>query len=408
VARQIAEVNDFPSAIIYWRTHPLPPVKTISSPVSFVMMLVMNARLLRRFSQAYNRTVTRPRLALLVFVVTLTVLGTSWLRWRWQTKAPPAHSSLATTYDPVVASSDNDLAPTRVYAHNLLLRKGAEFRIYIRWIRGQMLRTHQKVNPSFDDPESFTLQIQKGIIRANIGDISNYLNAISTPDAPLHNISIQPEGDHLKLHGTVHKILPLPIELVGALSPTSDGRVKFHVTKLNVLKLPLKGILSGFHVELSDLVRANMPGVQIASNDIIFDTLKLLPPPHIHGQITAVLVSTPDIEVIYGNAPNDDSELAKWHNFLRLSGGTLDFGKLTMRHVDLTMIDASQDPWFDLDLVNYQAQLVNGYTRMTAQAGLEIFMPDLDERAPQKAGQSITLEWLKDRNRSLPADVPSK
>jgi hypothetical protein len=41
----------------------------------------------------------------------------------------------------------------------------------------------------------------------------------------------------------------------------------------------------------------------------------------------------------------------------------LDFGKLTMRHVDLTMIDASQDPWFDLDLVNYQAQLVNGYTR---------------------------------------------
>jgi hypothetical protein len=93
---------------------------------------------------------------------------------------------------------------------------------------------------------------------------------------------------------------------------------------------------------------------------------------------------------------------------LRLSGGTLDFGKLTMHHVDLTMIDASQDPWFDLDLVNYQAQLVNGYTRMTAQAGLEIFMPDLDEQTPKKAGQSITLEWLKDRNRSLPLDVPVK
>jgi hypothetical protein len=38
--------------------------------------------------------------------------------------------------------------------------------------------------------------------------------------------------------------------------------------------------------------------------------------------------------------------------------------------------------------VNYQAQLVNGYTRMTAQAGLEIFMPDLDEQTPKKAGQS--------------------
>jgi hypothetical protein len=79
-----------------------------------------------------------------------------------------------------------------------------------------------------------------------------------------------------------------------------------------------------------------------------------------------------------------------------------------MNHADLTMIDASNDTWFDLDLVNYQAQLVNGYSRMTPQAGLEIFMPDVDEKAPKKTSQSITLEWLKDRNRSLPPDVPVK
>ena len=248
-----------------------------------------------------------------------------------------------------------------------------------------MVRTRRQVNPSFDDPESFVLQIQKGVIHANIGDISNYLNASSPANAPLKNISIQPEGDQIKLHGTVHKIVPLPIELVGTLAPTPDGRVQFHVTKLNVLKVPLKGLLGGFHVELSDLVHAsNIPGVQIVENDILFDTQKLLPPPHIHGALTSVLVRTPDIEVIYGNAGIDETQLAQWHNFLRLSGGTLDFGKLTMHHVDLTMIDASQDPWFDLDLVNYQAQLVNGYTRMTAQAGLEIFMPDLDELPPRK------------------------
>ena len=49
-----------------------------------------------------------------------------------------------------------------------------------------------------------------------------------------------------------------------------------------------------------------------------------------------------------------------------------------MRHVDLIMVDLSNDAWFDLDLANYQEQLVNGYTRMTPQAGLQIFMPDLD------------------------------
>jgi hypothetical protein len=358
--------------------------------------------------------VIRPRSILIAAASTVAVLSLSLLLcWHWRsTTSAPAPSLSAAAIGSVNAAdapAADDLTPTVVYAHNLLLRKGPNFRIYIRWIRGQMVRTRRLTNPSFDDPQSFVLQIQKGVIHANIGDISNYLNASSPPNAPLKNISIQPEGDHLKLHGTIHKIVSLPIELFGTLSPTPDGRVQFHVTKLDVLNIPLKGLLGGFHVELSDLVHASeIPGVQIVDNDIIFDTQKLLPPPHIHGQLTTIQISSPDIEVIYGNAGADETRLAHWHNFLRLSGGTLDFGKLTMHHVDLTMIDASQDPWFDLDLVNYQAQLVNGYTRMTPQAGLEIFMPDLDEQTPKKASQSITLEWLKDRNRSLPLDVPVK
>jgi hypothetical protein len=363
--------------------------------------------------------VTRPRAAVLATTVTVAIVCLCWLLWHVRPKASaPAPSSSASASNSSGTASDssaagdssaNDLTPTLVYAHNLLLRKGPDFRVYIRWIRGQMLRTRQQVTPSFDDPNSFVFQIQKGVIRANIGDISNYLNTSSPANAPLKNISLQPEGEQLKLHGTVHKIVPLPIELTGTLSAVPDGRVQFHVTSLKVLKVPLKGLLGSFHIALSDLVpTSNMPGVQIANNDIFFDTQQLLPPPHIHGQLTSVQVRVPDIEVIYGNAPNDDTQLAKWHNFLRLNGGTLDFGKLTMRHVDLTMIDASQDPWFDLDLVNYQAQLVNGYTRMTPQAGLEIFMPDVDEKAPPKTSQSITLEWLKDRNRSLPPDVPVK
>jgi hypothetical protein len=46
---------------------------------------------------------------------------------------------------------------------------------------------------------------------------------------------------------------------------------------------------------------------------------------------------------------------------------------------------------------------------MTPQAGLQIFMPDLDEmRKRNKGGQSIGLEWLKNRNLPPPADLTSK
>jgi hypothetical protein len=95
----------------------------------------------------------------------------------------------------------------------------------------------------------------------------------------------------------------------------------------------------------------------------------------------------------------------QWRNFLRLSGGTIDFGKLTMHQVDLIMIDISKDPWFDLDLANYQEQLVNGYTRMTPQAGLQIFMPD---RREIKHNQSVSIEWYKNRNTPPPSNIRSK
>ncbi len=354
---------------------------------------------------------TRPRFALLVLVAVFVVLCLCWFLWR--SRGPSsAPSPAASSGAPGAAAPDtntHDLESTVVYAHNLMLRKGPDFRIYIVWIAGQMLRTRPQVVPSFDDPESFVLEIQKGVIHANIGDISKFLNASSPANAPLKNISIQPNGEQVKLRGTVHKIVPLPIELDGTLAATPDGRVQFHIARIDVLKIPVKGLLGDFHVKLSDLVPANtMPGIQIAGNDIFFDTQKLLPPPHIHGQLTSIRVRPPDLEVIYGNAPNDENRLAQWHNFLRFRNGAVNFGKLTMSHTDLTMIDASTDPWFDLDLVNYQAQLVNGYTRMTAQAGLEIFMPDLDEVPHKKATQSVTLEWLKDRNRPVPADVSAK
>jgi hypothetical protein len=79
-----------------------------------------------------------------------------------------------------------------------------------------------------------------------------------------------------------------------------------------------------------------------------------------------------------------------------------------MRHVDLIMVDPSNDAWFDLDLAHYQEQLVNGYTRMTPQAGLQIFMPDLDRIPHDKANQNIGMEWLKNRNAPPPHEITSR
>ena len=346
-----------------------------------------------------------------VFLVSALVLLAVLLLWYFRAEQHGAEPPVSAVSSPVTtsveqASTFSDSAPTNISAHNLMLRKGPSFRVYVRWLRGQMARARRNVNPTFDDPESFFLDIQTGVLRANIGDINNYLNASELANSPLKNVTFSGDGNQIKLKATLHKVVPLPIELSGTISAIPDNRIQIHVTKLDVVKIPFKALLGVFHVTVSDLFQAkNLPGIQVSGNDIFFDTQQLLPPPHIRGHLTTVRVVNPDLEEMYGNAQEDIERVEQWRNFLRLRGGTIDFGKLTMHQVDLIMIDISKDPWFDLDLTNYQEQLVNGYTRMTPQAGLQIFMPDRREIKPNR---NISIEWFKNRNTLPPRDITSK
>ncbi|HMG02733.1 MAG TPA: hypothetical protein VK596_06345 [Edaphobacter sp.] len=295
---------------------------------------------------------------------------------------------------------------TTVYAHNLELRKGPEFRIYVRWLRGEMVPVEKGKAPSLDDVDSFVFHIDRGLIHANIGDIETFLNTTLAPQSPMKNIRLSGEGQQLKISGTLHKLLmPLPVEVVGTLSPASNGRIHLAVSKINVLKVPVKALMGGLKVDVNDVMGSKpAPGIEVNGNDIYLDTTRLLPPPHIRGQMSGITFSAPDLAVTYGDTtPDDEAELAQWHNFLRLRGGTVEFGKLTMHQADLTLIDASDDVWFDLDLANYQNQVVKGYSRMTPEKGLEIFMPDLGKEIPSG---SVSLDTLRNRNKPLPKVAP--
>ena len=357
-----------------------------------------------------ERFIQKSRLALLL--AALLLLFTNVASFLWGRHAGAGYSAqvpMAQEAAIPANPSSKDTSIT-VFAHNLLLRKGPHFRIYVRWIQGHMVPTHADINPSFDSPESFVLEIQRGLISIKLADLAGFLNAGATGGVgALTDVSVRTSGDQIELHGIAHKVVPLPVKVVGTLAPLPDGRIQFHIASFSVLKVPLKGLLGVFHLTLADLTpRSHTPGIAINGNNFEFDTQRLLPPPHIHGKITRVVMSSDQIRVFYGNAGETDAQLSDWHNFLKFTGGTLNFGKLTMHDVDLTMIDATRDAWFDLDLINYQAQLVHGYSRITKGAGLEIFMPDAASVLSKKPQEAISLDWLKNRDTALPADVPKR
>jgi hypothetical protein len=355
----------------------------------------------------------RVRLTLGIALVMMVALLGWWLWPTRRTTSPAAStdpkSALIDANGTIVGRTSSALAPTNIYAHNLMLRKGPTgFRVYVRWLRGQVARTSRDTNPSLDDPESFYIDVKNGVIHTNVGDLANFLNE-GIGNSPLKNVKLSGDGDQLKLQGTLHKVIPLPIEVISTIGVAPDNRIQIHVTKINLLKIPFKKLLAGFNVTAASLFPStDIPGVEVKDNDIYLDTGSAAPAPHIRGQLTSVRIINPDFQQIYGNAQEDVTRVEQWRNFMHLQGGTIDFGKLTMRHVDLMMVDLSKNAWFDLDLTNYQDQLVHGYTRMTPEAGLQIFMPSLEEIPADQKNHKISMEWMKHRNLPPPADITSR
>ncbi len=304
--------------------------------------------------------------------------------------------------------SSTGSSETKVLMHNVILNEGNGFKLRVRWLRGDMIPTRRGVVPSFDEPTSFYVNITDAVVATNLSDITALLNGGLLKGSPLENVSLAPDGQQLKLNGTLHKGVPLPIEMISDVSAAPDGRIRLHVAKLRVLKIPVKALLHSLHVNVGDLVSGKTAtGVEVQNNDIYLDATQILPPPQIRGKLTDAHLGskTGDLIGVFGVPRPEVVRVKQWRNFIRLRGGTVNFGKLTMEHADLFLIDASNDAWFDFDLARYQEQLVNGRIEMTPQAGLRVFMPDIDKIPPSAANRAISLEWMKNRNIPPPASV---
>ncbi len=350
--------------------------------------------------------INRARLIPILFITLLAILLISFWLWKSQLQ-PTVHTPGMLESPPLAASvpaSPSANSQTRIHAHNLLLRKGPDFRIYVRWLDGFLARTNRAVSPSFDRPESFVLNIDTGVIRVNIGDIGHFINS-SITDSPLKDVTLLADGSNLRMTGTVHKLVPLSVQVIASVSVAPDNRVLIHISKIDVLKLPVKGMLKLFHISTADLVKNRMDGLEVRGDDLLLDTSKLLPPPHIRGTLRQLSVDGPDLQAVYGKAEDDVERAEMWRNFFSMDGGTVDFGSLSMHPVKIMLIDISSNPWFDLDLVNYRAQFASGYTRLTSDSALQMFIPDIRDIHPNRAPENDSIQWFKDRNIPPPSQI---
>jgi hypothetical protein len=306
-------------------------------------------------------------------------------------------SQLQATHQAALARVASASCPDEVSValRNVVLHEYGNLRVRVPSLRGEMCATQSGKPISLDDPNSFSVHIHEGTLATSLQSLSETLNAQCLRGSSLKNVRLFAQGSQIRLTGTVQKLVPLPVEGLADVSVAPSGyQVRLHMRKLHVLKLPVKRLLAALSVQTQDLVDLKATkGISIAGDDIDIDTGALLPPPRKSGKLWAVHVSSSGelVEQFGSGAPAHDTDAVR--NYIRLTGGTVELGKIVMNEADILVADSRTADWFHFDLARYAEQLVKGRTQLTARGGLEIFVPDSTQIPASQTNLEIDREW---------------
>lgn len=272
--------------------------------------------------------------------------------------------------------------PVQIAMRNVIYHYTVPIAVHIFHLQGELLPTKAGTIVFFDDKNSFTMTLQSAEIAIDCKVLAQVLNedVFSSPKAPLKNLTLETKNDRLIIKGKFHQKDDVLFETTGTLSANGDGRIRLHSEHLKAGHLPVKGILDLLGIDLARLINTNqVQGVSVDKDDILIDPQQILPPPHIHGTVTAVRIQGNDIVQVFGrpNAANFAPKQAG--NFIAFRKGDMRFGKLTMHDSDLILIDMDPRDPFDFFLDHYQEQLVAGYTKSTPEFGLRAHARDYDK-----------------------------
>jgi len=261
--------------------------------------------------------------------------------------------------------------------HNVLFHFSAAAAAHIENLSGEIVPTGNNAMPVLEDKNSFEVRVKSARVLVSTAALAAVMNdyVFVKPDAPLKDLTIFVEGDHLHVKGKLHSKGDVPFETVGALSPNGDGRIRIHSQKVKAFKIPVKGIMNLFGIDLANLLGSSkVPGIDVDKDDLILDMSKLAPPPHIQGRVTAVRIENDQVVTIFGTGgvapPLEDG------NYMAFRGNKLRFGKLTMEDADISVLDLDPSDPLDWFQDRYKDQLVAGYSKITPAFGLRAYVKD--------------------------------
>lgn len=281
----------------------------------------------------------------------------------------------------------------RVAMKNVMYHFSPSIAAHILQLQGSLAPAKPGAIVVFDDKNSFTLNLASAEIAISCNSLAEVMNenVFAADDAPIKKIAMFSKNNQLTIKGQLHSKGDVPFEVAGTLAVNGDGRIRFHAEHVKAAHLPVKGMLDLLGLDLAKLINTKkVQGVSADKDDLILNPQEILPPPHIHGNVSAVRLQGNEIVQVFGSKQDSNFAAKQPGNYMAYRDNNLRFGKLTMNDADLMLLDMDpQDP-FDFYLDHYTEQLVAGYTKTTPDFGLRVYTRDynkLRKSAANRAGE---------------------
>jgi hypothetical protein len=265
---------------------------------------------------------------------------------------------------------------------NVALQLTSDTALHIKNLRGRFVAQEKRQAPYLDDPRSYSVTVDNGEVAVDLASLNALMTRALVGHSNLRRIEIAIDANGvLRQKGTVTKGIPVPFDVRASVSPNPDGRIRIHSESVKGFGIPVNPLLKVFRMKMDDLFKVDPGrGVTVDGNDVFLDPSRLLPPPAIHGRITAVRVEKDALVQVFGfGAQKPLSPPASSKNYIYWQGGQLSFGKLTMTETDLELVDRDPDDPFDFSVDRWNEQLVAGYSKITPGRGLKAHMPDYND-----------------------------
>jgi len=273
--------------------------------------------------------------------------------------------------------------PVEVEMNNVDLHLQEGVTLHVRHLRGAFEAAAQRNVPYLDDPKSYSVVVESGVIAIDIASLNALMTqTLAGDNSNVDNLKVAVDDKgNISQKGKIDKGVNIPFDVKAGIEATPDGKLRVFTKSVKGFGVPMKPLMKMFSIEMDDLLKVKPGrGVVVRDNDLILDPSLLLPAPSMRGSITNARIEGDAIVQTFGNgAVRHLSPPPVAKNYIYWRGGSLAFVKLTMTETDLELVDADPKDAFDFSVAHWNDQLVAGYSKTTGARGLKAHVPDYND-----------------------------